>query len=342
MLELKNRTPFATALVPVIDVHGKEGATVIVKGTFLLPASRSASAPLAVHEQQAKIELGDVPFGDPPDKSSLRYAAESCPAKAATDVALVGQAYASRGRDEPVDVVVRIGPVAKMARVFGDRQWGKAAGRWRPSEPKPFDTMPLVFERAFGGWDTTSPDPRKHDFDSRNPVGVGFAASRSPNPEGHPLPNLEDPRFLIAAPKDRPAPAGFGFIGPSWSPRRERAGTYDDAWKKDRFPLLPLDFDPQFFQACPPDQVARGHLQGGEPVAISNASPSRELAFAVPKRNLEITIWLRGEPTVHRPVLDTLVVEPDEQRVLCTWKTTFPCPRQFLYIDLVRVRETAT
>ncbi|HXI56146.1 MAG TPA: DUF2169 domain-containing protein [Polyangia bacterium] len=341
MLEIKNLTPFAAALVPVMDARGKEGATVVVKGTFALPKARAASGALAVADQQAKIELGDVPFFDPPEKSSVRYAAESSPTKAATDVVLVGHAYALGGRGETVDVVLRIGPVAKMARVFGDRKWQRAIGRWRPSDPKPFDRMPLVFERAFGGWDTTSPDPRKHAFEPRNPVGVGFAASRLSSPEGLPLPNLEDPRFLISATKDQPAPAGFGFIGPAWTPRRERAGTYDARWKKDRFPLLPLDFDPQFFQACLPDQIVRGHLQGGEPVAISNASPSRELSFTVPRRNLEITVWLRGQPTIHRPALDTFIVEPDENRALCVWKTTFPCPRQFLHIDLVRIRESA-
>jgi hypothetical protein len=154
-----------------------------------------------------------------------------------------------------------------------------------------------------------------------------------------PLPNLEDPRALIAAPSDRPAPAGFGFVAPSWEPRRARAGTYDERWQEQRCPLLPLDFQAEFFQSSPADLVARGRLRGGEPVLVKNASPSGELSFLVPARRLEVTVWIRAQPTTVQPVIDTLVIEPDDQRVLCTWKATFACPRKFLYIDLVRVRE---
>jgi hypothetical protein len=340
MLEIKNLTPFRAALVPFTDARGQEGATVIVKGTFALPPPRSAPGPLSVAGEQARIELGDVPTSDPPDKSSVRYAAESCPVKGATDVALLGHAYPARAQDQLV-VTLRAGPIAKSVRVFGDRRWTRVAGQWRPSKPQPFDKMPLLFERAFGGWDTTAADPKQHDCDPRNPVGLGFAASRSSTPEGLPLPNLEDPRQLIAAPADRPPPAGFGFVAPAWTPRRERAGTYDERWQKERFPLLSADFDPRFFQSSPSDLTVAGHLKGGEPVTVSNASPQGDLSFTVPRPNLEITVWIRGEPATHRPVIDTFIVEPDAGRALCTWKASFPCPRKFLYIDLIRVREVS-
>lgn len=338
MLEVKNLTPFPAALVPGIDPEGQETATVTVKGTFVLPQAPS-SEPLQVHERQAAIAMADVPFGEPADRASIRYAAESCPTKTGTDVVLIGNAYSARGNESMVDVRLRVGPLTKVVRVFGDRTWNRSLGRTRPSPPRRFSTMPLVFERAFGGWDTASSDPKQHDFEPRNPVGVGFAASRASNPDGMPLPNLEDPRLLIAAPDDRPAPACFGFLAPSWLPRRARAGTYDDRWQQERCPMLPLDFDPQFFQSSPIDLVARGHLKGGEPATVSNASPSGELAFTVPRRTLEISVWIRGELAIHRAVMDTLIIEPDEQRVLCTWKATFACRRRFLYIDLIRIRE---
>jgi hypothetical protein len=327
-------------VVPGIDSDGQEIATVTVKGTFVLPQGTS-SEPLQVHECQAAIAMADVPFGEPADKTSIRYAAESCPTKTGTDVALIGHAYPAPGSDSVVDVGLRVGPLTKVVRVFGDRTWSRGVGRARPSPPRRFSKMPLVFERAFGGWDTASSDPKEHDFEPRNPVGVGFAASRASNPAGMPLPNLEDPRLLIAAQADRPAPACFGFIAPSWLPRRARAGTYDDRWQQERCPMLPLDFNPEFFQSSPVDLVVRGHLKGGERVAVSNATPAGELAFTVPRRTLEIGVWIRGELAIHRSVMDTLVIEPDEQRVLCTWKTTFACSRKFLYIDLIRIREVA-
>ncbi len=339
MLEIKNLTPFPVALVPFTDPQGREGATVVVKGTFALPAPRATPAPLSISDEQAKIELADVPSSEPPEKASVRYAAESSPAKAATDVALLGHAYPARAQAAEVDVALWVGPIRKSVRIFGDRRWMRGAARWRPSRPTPFEKMPLLYERAFGGWDTTAADARQHDFYARNPVGLGFAASRASNPEGLLLPNLEDPSQLIEAPADRPAPAGFGFIAPAWTPRRERAGTYDDRWRAERFPFLPADFDAAFFQSSAPDLTVPGCLKGDEPVTVTNASRAGELTFAVPRRDLEVTVWIRGEPTVHPPRLDTFIIEPDAGRALCTWKSSFLCVRKFLYIDLVRVRE---
>jgi hypothetical protein len=38
-------------------------------------------------------------------------------------------------------------------------------------------------------------------------------------------------------------------------------------------------------------------------------------------------------------VLDTVVIEPDEGRVMLTWHSTVPCPREFVYVDCVIVTE---
>jgi hypothetical protein len=340
VFEIKNRTPFAVALIPGLSPDGQDIATVTVKGAFALPTGRS-TAPLAVHEKQVPVTMADVLNSEVADKASVRYAAESSPAKPATDVALIGHAYPTPASDTEVNVHLRVGPIEKVVSVFGDRVWLPGVIHPKPSKPRPFTKVPLIFERAFGGWDTPSSDPANHAFEARNPAGVGFAASRSSKPDGMPVPNLEDPRALITQPKHRPAPAGFGFISPAWLPRRSYAGTYDSRWQKERSPLLPLDFDPTFYQCSPSDQIVPGYLKGGEPVAVHNASPTGPLAFTVPSRSLEITVWLRGKPTAYRPVMDTFMLDPDEGRAVCVWKTTFACPRQFLYIDLVRIREVS-
>ena len=66
------------------------------------------------------------------------------------------------------------------------------------SDPVPFVTMPLVFERAFGGSDHSDPSPRYQGSEVRNLVGVGFHKNSDASAiEGTPLPNLEDPRQRI-------------------------------------------------------------------------------------------------------------------------------------------------
>lgn len=340
MFEIKNQTPFVVALLPGLSPDGQDIATVAVKGTFALPPGR-ATGPLAVADQQVPLTMADVSNSERADRASVRYAAESQPTKPATDVALIGHAYAPGKGVTEVDVGLRVGPVQKVVRVFGDRVWLPAVLHPRPSKPQPFTRIPLVFERAFGGWDESSANPAKHRYEARNPAGVGFAAAHADKPDGMPLPNLEDPRALIEQPSDLPAPTGFGFVAPAWLPRRSYAGTYDDKWKRERFPRLPLDFDPAFHQASPPEQVVPGYLAGDERVLVRNASPTGDLVFSVPRRALDVTVWLRGKTTTLRPVMDTFMIEPDDSRAVCVWKTTFPCPRQLLYVDLVRVREVA-
>ena len=151
------------------------------------------------------------------------------------------------------------------------------------TSPQPFDKMPLVYERAFGGGDRTNPEPQKHVVETRNPVGVGYrhkTYGRFVN--GRKLPNFEDPKHPIKSSKNTPPPAGFGFIGPEWEPRRKNAGTYDDNWMKNKMLLVPDDFDRRYYNAAHPDLVVQGYLKGNEPVEVVNASPRGTLSFDLP------------------------------------------------------------
>ena len=159
------------------------------------------------------------------------------------------------------------------------------------------------------------------------------------NVEGLLLPNLEDPRMPIRDWKDKPAPAGFGFISRNWVPRVQYAGTYDEKWQQERFPLLPYDFDLMFFNGASPDLIVTPHLRGGESVSVVNASYDGLLGFKLPERRFDISLWIKGKESVAVPLLDTVIIEPDEKRVLLTWRASAPCFKSFLLIDRVRVKE---
>ncbi|GAB4229307.1 MAG: DUF2169 domain-containing protein [Deltaproteobacteria bacterium] len=338
MLELHNRTSFPIAIVPALDKEGRDYAVVVVKGTYDLRGDLSTTP---VSEVQVPILLGDVFHGEP-GKSSVKYESDTCLRKRGTDIVLLGHAYTRGNRRTSVDVTVQSGRLARTVRVFGDRHWYKSPMGWAISPPEPFVKIPLVYERAFGGGEMTDPPREGGPYEPRNPVGTGYSfAGRKEHLEGLPVPNLEHPGFLISDWKDKPPPAGFGFIGRSWTPRREYAGTYDAAWEKDRMPLLPADFDERYFNGAPAELVSDRHFAGGEPVRILNASAAGELAFHLPTFRAEITASIRGKPADHPAVLDTVVVEPDEGRILLTWRATIPCHRSFLAVDWVRVRETA-
>jgi hypothetical protein len=337
MFELVNKTQFLATLLPTMDADGGEAAMVIIKGTYTL----GTNAQVTRAANQAPLVAEDQYHGEP-GQSSLRYASEVVPEKRGTDVVLIGSACVQVGETTQMDVTLECGPVKKTVRIIGDRTWNKSMLSASPSKPKPFAVMPLVYERAFGGVDMTHKKESHWAQEGRNPVGRGFIANTGREDFATVLlPNLEDPKALIAKTQDRPAPAGFGFIGPSWEPRKKYAGTYDDAWQNSRCPLLPADFDARFFNAAHPDLISKEFLLGGEPVRITNACKATPLlSFRLPALAVRATFYIDGKVTEQACNLDTVIVEPDERRLLLTWRTKIRCHRKIKYVTGARVTAT--
>jgi hypothetical protein len=320
MWVLENNTPFAAERTLACDRNGADLWLVAVKGTFLIAGDRS----LELAQEQQEVLLAPVHRGDPA-VTSLLYEADLDYTKPGTDIILHGHAHAPAGRvARQIDVAMRIGSMSKTLRVFGDRVWDKGVASPALSEPKPFQKMPITFERAFGGADLQSEDARARGWEPRNPVGQGFAAKGS-HIIGRPAANVEDPGALISSWQDRPAPAGFGPIARHWSPRVALAGTYDEQWQKKRLPLLPEDFNERFFQCAPADQQSPVYLAGGEPVELINLSPAGPLRFNVPRVELEFTTRLGASTIEHGAKLHTVIFEPDVSRVILVWHTALPC-----------------
>jgi hypothetical protein len=327
VLQVENQTPFVPAMFVLPGLSGIDTVYVTVKATFEIGQGK-----VRVAEKQASLIPADVYWGDPA-QSSLKYAGEVHLCKPATDVVLVGEAYAPGGRPVPhFGLSLAVGKLKRVIHVFGDRTWKSGALGLTASKPAPIAKMPLRFERAYGG---------RHDVgegrflaEMRNPVGVGFLGKRSVSDmKETPLPNLEDPRHAIVSVSDHPMPAGVGYVAPAWQPRMSFAGTYDEAWRKKRAPYFPTDFDPQFFLAAPPDQVYPGYLQGGEPVEIINGAPEGVQRFKVPECLFDVEVSIAGE--AHRPQLriETLLLEVDQGRLSILWRGAVPCDKRVLQIE---------
>ena len=333
MLQVDNRSAFRCKLGVFPDEDGVESAYGVIKATFAI----DPAAGVRLADEQDEIALVDEPWGDPL-ASSIRVASEMTLVKPATDVLLRGHAYAPGGEAKQVDVTLRVGPIEKTVRVFGDRAWSRGLFRAKASEPEPFARMPLLYERAFGGTDPLPVDESKVDYEPKNPIGRGLVPRDSRvDLEGLALPNLEDPARLIRGPKDRPPPASFGPLAGHWEPRRSYAGTYDEAWTKARAPYLPLDFNPRVFQAAPPDQGAEGYLRGGELVEIFNATPSGRLAFSLPACTPEMIFRLDGREHRHTPNLDTVSIDADAGRVWLIWRGSQAVDKNVMRLEVLRV-----
>lgn len=321
-MEIENYTPFIVEAIPFRSPEGKSILSIIVKGTFNIPNKGLAE----IAYKQIPIFFGDE-FYDSAKGGSLKFEADIVPFKPKADIVLVGKAYAPGGRSVPfVDVTLQVGTLKKTMRVFGDRHWDITNDLLSPSIsiPIPFNSMELVYERAFGGM-----DPLTGGRCVENPLGRGYFDKKSAKTINNAsLPNLEDPEHLIKNWDDHPKPVGFGFYGKTWMPRFKYLGTYDEKWQKERCPDLPFDFRYEFFNAAHPDLQVKGYLRGDEEVILLNLSPEGKLEFKLSGIKIKVTLTKsqgidRNAPTVSEEVvmnLDTLCLIPEEKVFYQVWR----------------------
>lgn len=330
MLQLKNNTPFSSALIPNVNKQGNNFILVVIKATFNI---NPEVASVSIADEQQKILYEDVFYGEP-GTSSIKYEADTALTKNAVDFVVNGHVYAPQGRQiRELNAGVKVGNHRHDLRVFGDRFWYKEMAAWRASSPAPFSKMPLVYENSYGGSLTKTGS----DFCVYNPVGKGFCKAESETvTEVLQLPNIENPFQLIRYKNDNPLPVGTGFLGRNWQPRLGYAGTYDDAWKKHRMPLLPLNFDDHYFSGAHPNLRFNNSLLG-ELVTLNNLSENGLITFQIPRYEFNVSLTIKRNKQFFTPMLDTVVVEPDEARVLMSWRAAVPCYQHLLYIDNVSV-----
>lgn len=332
MLQLKNDTPFKANIAVFPNEQGIDTLYVLVKATFTIGKR------LDVAETQRPVLLADEHWGEP-GKSSLKYASEAHLTKPGTDIVMVGEACAPDKKPvTQLDVTVAVADRRKTIRVFGDRRWEKGWFKIGMTPPVPFHTMPIQYERAFGGVHLVNPETNETLFESRNPVGLGFMGKRSKQDiDGMALPNIEDPAQLIKKPSDQPRPAGFGALAAAWEPRKSYAGTYDAAWQKSRAPYLPDDFNPRFFHVAHPDLIYSRYLQGGEPVEIVNASPNGPIRCTLPTCRLEAAVRIAGRTEKPALNLETVLLEPSKTTLCLTWRASVLCDKKALKVEQVAI-----
>ncbi|MEQ9317596.1 MAG: DUF2169 domain-containing protein, partial [Polyangiaceae bacterium] len=213
-------------VLPAVTIPGaRDALAVVAKGTFELVDGAPACLSEELADEQPPLN-GDV-FFDDETRASLRYPSDVVPPKDAVDVVATGFVYR---RDDASVATARlsVGEVDKRVVAIGPRRWDRGV----LTAPEPFERVAMRHENAFGGVDVED-----------NPIGTGA--------EGTPPPQLERPERLLRAPSDRPAPACFAPVPPSWK-ARQGGGTYDQRWMDRQWPDVPADFDRRALQVAPP------------------------------------------------------------------------------------------
>lgn len=330
MWALRNKTPYAAERNWVRDKDGIHWWLVAIRATFEVDERGG----LALLDEQPPPFLAPEHHGEA-GASSLRYDSDLLALKPTTDILVVGHAHAPGGRPaHTVDVTLRAGSVEKVLVVYGDRVYYDGLTGLTTTKPQAFKERPIIYEHAFGGGDFSDPDPSRHHFDERNPVGRGYSRHKSAL--------LNTPAHCIEYPNEestRRTPAGLGAIDRGWLPRRSLAGTYDAQWVEQRKPLLPVDYDPAFALAAPADQRPQRAFVGGEKIGLFNMTPSGRLIFDLPRTNLSLTSRFGRQRRPHKaPLLATVLLEPQERRVSVVWQSGLRVPApQTDYLDQTEI-----
>lgn len=325
-MELIDRVGIALHARPVLAANGMPWLLLVAKASFTLPDDggevlRCPGAPRIVEVDEFEGEPGFTPPLHESDLAVLKPRGE---------VLLNGSAYAPGGRAvDAVAVQLRVGPMRKAFRVHGPRRWRRTLDVLRLEPSQAFTRQTLSYAHAYGGTDTAHPDPGRHASCAHNPVGTGFHVNRdTARIDGRLAPCQQPLQHQLRDPWQTMPALSFGPVGRNWQPRLALAGTFDEAWRRDRSPFLPADFDPLHWQAAPADQQL-DRLDEATPVELLNLTPDARVRFVLPALRLQAQAegdLLQGR---QRPMrLDTLLLEPDLRRFTLVWRTHWSLGRR--------------
>jgi hypothetical protein len=241
-------TPATQAVGCARSTDGKIWLVCAAKRTYSFAGGKLRLA----DEQEPVRRAPDIEEDGHGRMRTLRDDMDLFPPKVATDVVVTGRVHGPVGKVRELQVGVAVGKSARVLRVLGERRVEVSIeGQVRFTEPEPFESVPLSWELAYGGYDAYAhdelapprrrnghriePSPRQEGVFAypRNKVGRGyFIDVDRDRADGELLPQIEDPgdpltpqRFFVPSYKrwlDAPVPGGFGWVAHTWYPRMMR------------------------------------------------------------------------------------------------------------------------
>lgn len=194
--------------------------------------------------------------------------------------------------------------------------------------------------------------PIAHTACLYNPLGVGYLESwyaYAASVERWPAPRIEFPNSLITAEifdrmvKDEVRvgelaellPQGMGIVAKAWQPRLRLAGTLDERWTEERWPIMPNDFNMAYWNGAHPDMQCE-HLFGDERVELCNMLPGTAqdislpenaqtiCSFRIPKVALVTRFVLEGQEICAASPIDTLIIDLENMWLSIVWRMVTP------------------
>jgi hypothetical protein len=145
----------------------------------------------------------------------------------------------------------------------------------------------------------------------------------------HPGTEIDSKHMAEIARRYRHEPIGLGPIGRAWTPRLQRAGTYDAAWAQTVWPHLPRDFDFRYWNAAPDDQQipwpeSRLAFELANLAQLQSTRAGFLRACLPEHRALVALRFTNGAIAPIAMKLDTMLIDTEEMKVSATWRAVFP------------------
>lgn len=318
MFIVNNKTEFTADAFILND----KSVVTIIKASF----SFNGEGAVGKCTNQKEIQFADEYFGEP-GKSSLKYPTDLVSEKNGTDLGLICNAYPPKPGLTEYYVSFEAGELKKILKINNDAffEKKKLMGFKKLSNKAVENFLPIRYENSFGGSEEI-----KGKFDSflKNPVGTGYFYK---NQNRIKIPNLTYPGEEIKQPGDTMNPAGFGFIPPFWEPRVNR---FLENENQDFKNLKEIN------NSAPEDQIYKDFLKGGEKISIVNLHPeSKKIEFNLPVFNFTTAYIFEDETQKPEPLIDTLIVEPEENLFTMVWRSKTD-PEKYNELQQINIYET--
>ncbi|PID44182.1 MAG: hypothetical protein CSB47_11625 [Proteobacteria bacterium] len=334
-IDLINQTPYLSAAWDYLNKKGDPYGVALLRGRFLLKAINDKDQSWLLMEDTDQGELfTEDHYFDKPGRSSVRYESDFIPYKSGTDIVANAVARSPEGVPRKqwrcgitIEDTQGRHCCQKILNVTGPRQWNAGLLLTTLSQADSSAEVKIRYEHAYGG-STKQRDGTEKDDDyyAPNPVGVGRSGFFD-GVESWPAPQIESPNDPICSPSQSYEPQGLGFVSRLWQPRMSLGGSYDEIWLKDKHPLLPDDFDLDYFRSASPELALSGYLQGNEIVMLNNFSyPHDNVRFHLPNYSFYSSLVLGNGGFLLQPLhLDTVLLDieqndPQQWRIYLSWR----------------------
>ena len=339
-MDLANTTPLtAQLLVGQTDDPDLRAGCLVAKATYRFNNNGDLLMDL---ERPAPVLIADqeTPRGLLP-RDDLLFCQQHL------EVILLGSAKAPGGARQ-LEVALTVDDQRRTLCVSGDRFWEPATGR--ATEAAPFASMPLTWERAFGGAQETwlTADSSVDVPHALNPAGRGFdpeplirgltrgiyTADTYPRWDRlRPLPNVEAPGRQVTSPDDDPPPT-------CWAPAPLDSALFlarlggvvqdqgQDVQPPDTAALAARAMHPEVLHRAHPTWVIPPPPARGTAVIMEGLTAWGRAAFTLPSPRLACD-WRLGDHVGQRTLhLARLVLLPDEARFYLVYFCRFTYRRK--------------